>query len=200
MDFANATELDSRRLEDAFLRHTAPYRHRELTVRVRYTRRADFSGSCYYQRQRIFVNIGRRLTYPYRLVTHVARSRCNATHWWREGYRLVVADAYQLALFIYLHELFHHLVKAAGRNTRRKEAMCDRFAARVLVDEYGCALIDAEGRAPPRTTWDFQDLERFVAAAPREPLVFAATATTVQRPIPVRILGVGRAGRHTVSD
>ena len=150
MDLANATSLDSDRLEALFLQHTLPYRHRDLTVRVRYTRRADFSGSCYYQSNRIFVNIGRTLVYPYRLVTHVAKSRCNATHWWRDAYRLVVNDAYQLALFIYLHELFHHLVKSAQRNTRRKEAMCDRFATRVLVDELGCTLIDPHGQTPPR--------------------------------------------------
>lgn len=207
MDFANVTDLDSRRLERLFLRHTVPYRHDRLAVRVRYTRRAEFSGTCFYQTSRIFVNIGRRVVYPYRLVTHVAKSRCNATHWWREAYRLVVADAYQLALFIYLHELFHFLVKAARRNTRRKEAMCDRFAVGVLVDQYGCLLLDSRDNAPARASWDFQDLRGFVAAAPQQPRVVttdvdpsalpelplfehgALQAARKPRPIPVRVLG-----------
>jgi hypothetical protein len=178
MDFDNSTHLDSRRLAALFLDHTAPYRHERLRVRVRYSRGAAFSGTCYYRDSRIFVNLGRRNGYPFLLATGIARAQSNRTHWWRDVYRLVLADAYQLALFVYLHELYHYLVKAARRNTRRKEAMCDRFAARVLVDRYGCPLIDPESRAVPRERWDFQDLGAFVAAAPKEPRV------AVVQPIP----------------
>ena len=132
MDFANSTNLDSARLERLCVRHTWPYRHDKLTVRVRYSRGADFSGTCYYSHARLFINLGRRNKYPYLLGTNIARSRSNRTHWWRETYRLTIADAYQLALFVFLHELYHYLVKAAGRCPRRKEAMCDRFATRVI--------------------------------------------------------------------
>ena len=190
MLFHNATQLDGERLEHLFLRHTRPWRHEELTVRVRYSRGADFSGSCYYRDKRIFINLGRRNRYPYRMGTHIARARSNRTHWWREVYSIVLADAYQLALFIYLHELYHALVHAARRNTRRKEAMCDRFAARVLVDHYGCPVVARDGRRVLREEWDFQDLPGFVAAAAKDGAAAArgatVAATTVEsRPSPV---------------
>lgn len=168
MEFQNTTELDDDRLRSMFLRHTAPYRHDKLTVRVRYSRSADFSGTCYYRDARIHVNLGRLVEYPYTLGTHVAKSVRTATGWRREIYRLTLNDAYQLALFVYLHELYHHLVKQAGRSPRRKEAMCDRFATRVLVDHYGAALRRQSGRRIRRETWDFKDLHAFVAAAPRD--------------------------------
>lgn len=181
MKFTNATALDSARLHEMLVRHTHPYRHDDLTVRVRYSRSSDFSGSCYYATARIFVNLGRRNRYPYTLVTHLAKARSNATHWWREHLLIELADAYQLALFIYLHELYHYLVKVSGRNTRRKEAMCDRFAARVLVDAYGCPVRHRSGAPAARGLWDFKDLDAFVATAPQEPRAAA------MRPIPVRI-------------
>lgn len=167
MRFANSTQLDDGRLETMLLRHTRPYRHEKLTVRVRYSRGADFSGTCFYRDSRIFINLGRHNRYPYWLGTHLARARSNRTDWWRETYSVVLDDAYLLVLFVYLHELFHFLIAAARRNPRRKEAMCDRFAARVLADDYGCAVADRGGRPVERAAWDFQDLERFVAAAPR---------------------------------
>lgn len=168
MRFSNRTLLDSDRLRGMFERHTAPYRHDGLTVRVRYSRSADFSGVCFYRDSRLHINLGRHNRYPYRLATHVARAQSNSRCWWRDLHQLELADAYQLALFIYLHELFHYLVKSAGRCPRRKESMCDRFAARVLVDQYGVPLRRTDGRSVARSDWDFQDLERFVAAAPRE--------------------------------
>jgi hypothetical protein len=200
MDFRNTTELDSGRLYDLLLRHTHPYRHDGLRVRVRYSRSAAFSGRCFYRDPRIYVNLGRRNRYPYAVGTHIARARCSRTRWWRETYRLIVADAYQLVLFVYLHELYHHLVKVAGRNHRRKESMCDRFATRVLVDCHGCVVVDRGGLPVLRNLWDFKDLTRFVAAAPREaPLSEAAatwapnaiprSATAQERPIPVIIRG-----------
>lgn len=183
VQFSNSTKLNSETLYRMLLRHTAPYRHDELTVRVRYSRGADFSGACYYRDARIFINIGRANRYPYDLATHIAKARSNRTHWWRDLYRLALADAYQLTLFIYLHELYHYLVNKAGRGVRRKEAMCDRFAARVLVDDYGCRLCDSAGAPVERASWDFQDLHGFVSAAPRELVV------PVRREIPVMIRG-----------
>lgn len=185
MDFRNTTDLDSSTLQDLFVRHSAPYRHDTLRVRVRFSRGADFSGRCFYRDGRIYINLGRSNRYPYSLATHVARAQSNQTHWWREIYRLLLADAYQLALFIYLHELYHYLIKAAGRATARKEAMCDRFATRVLVDAYGCPLSDRDGRPVERDTWDFKDLDAFVAAAPREPRIAPAARTV----IPVTLCG-----------
>jgi hypothetical protein len=168
MLFKNSTDLDSERLRNLFERHTAPYSHERLAVRVRFSRSSDFSGTCFYREGRIFVNLGRRNRYPYTFGTHLARARSTRDGWWREVYRLTVADAYQLALFVYLHELYHYLVRAAGRSPRRKEAMCDRFAARVLVSEYRCPVTDRFSRPVAQERWDFQDLHRFVAAAPRQ--------------------------------
>lgn len=195
MDFRNTTDLDSERLARLFVRHTWPYRHDRLTVRVRYSRGADFSGTCYYADARIFVNLGRHNRYPYRLATHIARSQSDRTHWWRETYRLLVPDAYQLALFVYLHELYHYLVKRAGRNPRRKEAMCDRFATRALVGLGAGPVLDARGRPVARADWDFQDLDAFVAAAPRVCTLWDLPARA-PRPIPVVIHGVRTGTRR----
>lgn len=169
MDFGNSTDLDSSRLRSMFERHTAPYSHARLRVRVRFSRSSEFSGTCFYRDGRIFVNLGRGNRYPYTFGTHLARARSARDGWWREVYRLTVADGYQLALFVYLHELYHYLVRAAGRSPRRKEAMCDRFAARVLVGEYHCRVTDRFNRPIAPERWDFQDLHAFVSAAPREP-------------------------------
>lgn len=197
MELINSTALDSERLRATFERHTEPYDHTRLWVRVRYSRKADYSGTCYYRNQRIFVNIGRRVVYPYTLGTYLAKARTQGSFWTRDVFQLHLGEAAHLALFIYLHELFHHLVQVAGRCVRRKEAMCDRFAARVLIDEYGCVLTDRDGRSVPREAWDFQDLEGYVARAPRrqkQPAILAArpyfpqTAAT-PRPIPVLIRG-----------
>ncbi|MGE0481081.1 MAG: hypothetical protein AB7Q17_11475 [Phycisphaerae bacterium] len=193
MRFDNDTHLETPRIRAALLRHTEPYDHERLAVRLRYSRGADFSGTCFYRDGRIFVNLGRANRYPYALATHVGKARCNRTHWWRESYRLLLPDAYHLVLFVYLHELYHYLVYTAGRCPRRKEAMCDRFAARVLVSEYDCPLVDAHGRPVPRERWDFQDLDRFVDAAPR---VTPPLVPTRARPIPVVIRGLAVASRQ----
>ena len=90
MRFFNSTGLDGCRLERLLLRHTLPFRHDKLTVRIRYSRGADFSGACYYRGHRIFINLGRHNRYPYRLGTNIARARSNRTHWWRETYALLL--------------------------------------------------------------------------------------------------------------
>jgi hypothetical protein len=200
MDFGNTTDLDGARLERLFLRHTWPYRHERLAVRVRYSRRAAFSGTCFYRDARIFVNLGRHLAYPYHLGTHIARSQSNRTHWWRETYRLVIGDAYQLALFVYLHELYHYLVKVAGRNPRRKEAMCDRFAVRVLADQYGAQVRNAQGAPVVRASWDFQDVVTFVGAAPQSAALLDLVPAPRPRPIPVTIVGVRTGTRRAQTE
>jgi len=134
------------------------------------------------------VNLGRHIRYPYTIVTHLAKARATSTHWWRETFCLTVSDAYELVLFVYLHELYHYLVKAAGKNPRRKEAMCDRFAARRLVEHHGCRVHRRSGQAVPVPAWDFKDLDAFVAAAPQAP------AARAERPIPVRIRGLALGG------
>ena len=189
MDFRNSTRLNSQRLHRLFVRHTTPYRHDKLRVNVRYSRGADFSGSCYYRDALIYVNIGAKLGYPYAMATHLAKARNHQTHWSREAYIITLANAEQLALFIYLHELFHYLVKQAGRAPGRKEGMCDRFAATVLVDDYGAPVTDPGGRPVSRAAWDFKDLHAFVAAAPRQTSV-PAPPPRPPRTIPVIIHGL----------
>ncbi len=194
MDFANSTDLDSTRLERLFVQHAWPYRHERVTVRVRHSRGADFSGTCYYRDARIFVNLGRHTAYPYVLGTQIARSQSNRTHWWRETYRLIVADGYQLALFVFLHEFYHYLVKAAGRSPRQKEAMCDRFAARALVDHFGAGVLDSRGRPVARGQWDFRDVHALVAAAPKVCVQGQLFAPPGRRAIPVTIRGACAGG------
>lgn len=167
MKIKNRTHLDPRRISTMFLSAVDGWPYEGTEVCVRYSRGAAFSGSCYYDAGRIFVNLGRRNRYPYRIDTHIARPKSNRTHWWRELYSVEVADASELVLFVFLHEFYHRLVRLARRNVRQKEARCDRFATRVLVDGYGAVVRDSTGRPVARSAWDFQDLDGFVAAARR---------------------------------
>lgn len=165
MIFANNTHLESARLE-AMIRHAAQKWPLDgLEVVVRYSRRSEFSGTCFYKTGRIYINLGAANRYPFQLRTYIARAKSDTRRWWREVYTLELNDAYQLVLFVFMHELYHWLVKKARRNTRQKEARCDRFAARALVDGFGLVVRDMEGRLVHRNSWDFQDLDGFVAAA-----------------------------------
>jgi hypothetical protein len=167
--FSNRTGLSTDRLRRMCLQAVASWRIGRIIVRVRYSRGADFSGSCYYRDGRIFINLGRHLRYPYQMGTHVARSVTTRRRWWKPVYKLELADPYQVVLFVFLHEIYHWLVKRARRNIRRKESMCDRFAARILVDRYAAVVRDWAGQPVPRESWDFQNVEGFIAAVRRKP-------------------------------
>lgn len=189
MQVSNSTSLDTDRLVALMAETAQGWPVRRLRVRVRYSRGADFSGTCYYKHGLIHVNLGRHVRYPYRLGTSIARSESNARYWWKPIYTVELADAYQLVLFVFLHELYHWLVQRARRNPRQKESMCDRFAVRILVDRFGCPVRDEAGHPVARESWDFQDVLRFVAAArtptarPPRPVRSAA-----KRPVPKRLL------------
>ncbi|MEK6676698.1 MAG: hypothetical protein AABZ47_13730 [Planctomycetota bacterium] len=161
-DFRNTTDLLDEKLLEMFQRAVDGWTVGKLTVRVRYSRGADFSGTCIYAGQRILINLGSHLAYPYKMYTNLARAKSHRTHWVREAYAINLRDAYEVVLFIFLHELYHMLIKKARRNPRQKEGMCDRFAARYLVDNRGAIICTNEGTIPPRDEWDFQDLEGFV--------------------------------------
>lgn len=167
MDFRNSTQLDSDRIERMFLSALEGWPHERLRVFVRYSRGAEFSGSCFYRDGRIYVNLGQKNRYPFRIETCIARARSDATCWWRESYGIEVGSPYELVLFVFLHEVYHWLVRLARRNVRQKESRCDRFAVRRLVDCHGAVVTDRLGRPVVRQDWDFQDLEGFVAAARR---------------------------------
>ena len=179
----NRTELDTLELESLLRRHIDGWPHDGVTVFVRYSRSADFSGACYYNSGRLFINIGRHVRCPYRIAARIARAKTRGRFWSRQGNYVIVTSACQLVLYVFLHEFYHWLVKQAGRNLRQKEAMCDRFAARVLVDHYKARILDAKDNDVPRDSWDWQDLETFVRraatktpAASREVPVAATTA------------------------
>ncbi len=165
MIFKNSTHLNRQKLLIQFLDAARPYPVDDLTVSVRYSRGADFSGTCYYDTGRLFCNLGRHLDYPYTMATYIARTVSNGKQWSKPLYTIEFADGYQLALFILLHELYHWLVKRAGRNTRQKESMCDRFAARHLHDHHNCPIHTPEGTPAARADWLINDLDAFVAAA-----------------------------------
>lgn len=148
------------------LAHVARWSHDALHVWVRHSRSAPFSGTCYYRRNRIYVNVGRSVRYPHDVATHIARARGVGGTWRRELYRIELQDAYQLALFVFLHEFYHWLVSRARRNPRQKEARCDRFAVACLVDHHGAVVRDYHGAPVSRDEWDFQDLIAFVSRAP----------------------------------
>jgi hypothetical protein len=165
LDFRNATELQSARLLAPIQEALTGWAVRDLTVRVRYSRGADFSGTCYYADRRIFVNVGRHLRYPYAMQTNLGRAKNHGKYWARPAVIIQIKTGYDLVLFIFLHELYHLLIRIARRNPRQKESMCDRFAARQLVDRYGAKVTWPDGSAIDREEWDFQDLDGFVAKA-----------------------------------
>ena len=165
MKFSNTTHLDGQALQCRFTSAVHPWPTDGLDIRIRYSRGSDFSGSCYYATNRLFVNLGRQLTFPYVMETYLARAVSSTTAWWKPRYTIELADAEQLVLFVLLHEYYHWLIKQSGRNPRRKESMCDRYAARVLVDRYQATIRDSSRADVSRREWDFQDLRRFVAPA-----------------------------------
>jgi hypothetical protein len=165
MLFRNTTILSRQRLMTMFLDAAKPFPTVGLSIAVRYSRGADFSGTCYYATDRLYVNLGRHLSYPYTMSTHVARTVSSNNSWWKPLYTIELTDAYQLVLFVLMHEYYHWLIKRAHRNTRQKESMCDRFAARTLVDQHGAIIRTPQGTLADRSHWDFQDLNGFVAAA-----------------------------------
>lgn len=167
MTIRNTTALDTARLEALIRPYEAVWKCGQLAVSIRNSRGADFSGTCYYAKRRIYVNLGPHVRYPYRMSTYVARAKTTRRAWYKEDIQIELADGYQLVMFVFCHELYHWLVKKAGRNRRQKESMCDRFAARELVERFGCRMLDSDGRPVPRETWDFQNVEGFVAPARR---------------------------------
>lgn len=164
MQIINQTELCSSRIEAMFLRATAMWASNNLNVIVRYSRGAVYSGTFATRPARIYVNLGQDNRYPAPIDTSIARARTIGHSWWKPTYQITVTDAYQLALFVFLHEFYHYLIHRAKRNSRRKEAMCDRFAVRYLVDHCRLTVNDSAGRNVPQQRWLFQDLDGFVAA------------------------------------
>ena len=182
VEFHNSAGLPDEPLRSLCVEAAAPWAIAPVTLRVRFSRGADFSGTCFYADRRVYVNLGRHVVYPYLIQTNLAKARTAGRCWYRPIYTLEVADACQLAWFIFLHELYHLLIKRARRNTRQKEAMCDRFAARRLVERFGRPVRTRNGRPVPRGLWDFQDLDAFVDAARDH----RRTASPAARPEPRR--------------
>ena len=190
MIFSNSTALDGHMLEGMFLDAVHSWPTEGLEIRVRYSRGSDFSGTCCYSTHRIYVNIGRHLRFPYLMDTYLARAVTSRAVWWKPLYSIGLANGCQVVLFVLLHEYYHWLIKRARRNTRQKESMCDRFAARALVDQHGAVIRDPDGRSVAREAWDVQDLDRFVAPALARPAPRRRTPTTVaQPPIPSEASG-----------
>lgn len=165
IEFHNSTDLSDSRLLGLCNAGVAGWAVGTLKLYVRYSRGADFSGTCMYASRRIYVNLGRHLTYPYRMQTNLARAKTVGRRWYKPSCAVILSDGYRVVLFVFMHELYHLLVKRSGRNIRQKESMCDRFAARFLADRFGAAVTGSDGRCVPRGEWDFQDLDGFVAAA-----------------------------------
>jgi len=135
----------------------------KLKVVVRYSRGASYSGTFASSPPRIYINLGKRNRYPLRIDTAIARAKTVGDSWSKPTYYVGAENAYQLALFVFLHEFYHYLIHRAKRNPRRKEAMCDRFAVRYLVDQCRLKVRDTAGKVIPQSGWLFQDLDAFVA-------------------------------------
>jgi len=164
----NTTTLDTLTLLRRFASAMDDWPLDGLRVWVRASRGADYSGTCYTREGRIYINLAPRLTFPYELHVQIVPGKTTRGVWRRPTCTVAVANAYDLCTFIYLHECYHWLIQRARRNGRCKEAMCDRFATRHLVDACNCTVRDARSRPVPRSAWDIQDLDAFVARARRQ--------------------------------
>lgn len=164
MSFRNSTRLDSARLLRLFGEAIGGWPSDGLNVWVRYSRGADYSGTCFIREGRVLVNLGRHVDYPYRIGTHIARTRTTATGWRKPVYTVECSSAYELAVFVFRHECYHWLLERAGRNGRQKESLCDRFATRYVVERFDCIVRDERGRLAPREKWDIRNPDAFVRA------------------------------------
>ena len=100
MDFKNTTTLDSNLLRETFESAVAGWPTDPLVVRVRWSRGAEFSGTCVYATHRLYINLGRQLRYPYRMETHCARGRKAWGRYYKPSSFLELCDGYQVCLFI----------------------------------------------------------------------------------------------------
>ena len=195
LDLTNRTHLDTTQLEHWFAGSLQGWSVGTVHVRVRYSRGADFSGSCYYGQNLFYLNLGQHLRYPYAMGTHLAKARSHGRSWSKPVYTVELAEAFEVVYFVFLHELYHLLLKRAKRNLRQKESMCDRFAARVLVERFGAVVRDPKGQLVPREAWDFQDLDGFVAAA-RDRRLTVAGSVKAHRPRPTEPVAASRPIRE----
>jgi len=161
----NTTRLDSLGLLRGFAEAVANWPMDGLRVWVRDSRGADYSGTCYPREGRVFVNLSPRLEFPYKLNVQLARGTTVRGVWRRPLHTVDVPGPRELCTFVFLHEAYHWLIHRAGRNGRCKEAMCDQFATRYLVDHCGCVVRDHAGRAVTRAAWDMRNLDGFVLRA-----------------------------------
>lgn len=162
MEIINHTDLDTRRIEAMFLRATSMWSAQTLKVTVRYSRGAVYSGTFASNPSRIYINISRKNRYPLKIETSIARARTVGSSWWKPSYHIKSENAYQVALFVFLHEMYHYLIYRSRRNGHRKEAMCDRFAVRYLNEHCRLTVFDQENNPVPKSAWLFQDLDAFV--------------------------------------
>ena len=71
----NHTSLDTRKIEAMLLPHVDGWPHDAVRAYIRYSRSAAFSGLCYYDTGRLFINLGRNVRYPYKLPARIARAQ-----------------------------------------------------------------------------------------------------------------------------
>ncbi len=69
MKLVNATSLRTDRLAAMFMEQADGWPHHSLEVCVRYSRCRDFSGLCDYRNERVHINLGRHLRFPYEVRT-----------------------------------------------------------------------------------------------------------------------------------
>src|SRR3989338_7460734 len=94
LDFHNSTELSGAKLETMYLDSLNGWSVGRLSVRIRYSRGADFSGTCIYADRRIYINLGRHLVYPYGMKTNLAKVKTIGRGWRRPIYVVELKNAY----------------------------------------------------------------------------------------------------------
>lgn len=177
MEIVNKTELDSKKIVSMILKATNSWQTPRLKVTIRYSRGAKYSGTYIANPPRIYVNIAKNNRYPMKLETSIAKAQTIGRYWWKPIYHIRLENPYQLVLFVFMHEFYHYLIHRARKNSHRKEAMCDRFAIKYLVENYKLKVYDSKNTPVEKEKWLFQDLEGFVRNARTDNTIKQIAAT-----------------------
>ena len=141
MDFKNTTTLDSNLLRETGESAVAGWPTDPLVVRVRWSRGAEFSGTCVYATHRLYINLGRHLQYPYRMETHCARGRKAWGRYYKPRSFLELCDEHGLYVVDEANVESHALMQTLSKDPRFEHAILDRILRMVRRDRNHPSII-----------------------------------------------------------
>ncbi|MEM2918858.1 MAG: hypothetical protein QXY62_05115 [Candidatus Altiarchaeota archaeon] len=121
MQIINKTKFH---VEQVLRSYVATYPVENLLVKISYTKKnssVQYSGVCYYKRDKIRVSINPKNFYPLKIKVGSPFDRSS----WK-FYKMNSAE--ELISFIFLHEISHYLDYKNGLSTKCKQTKADKFA------------------------------------------------------------------------